>query len=160
MALTTLAFSFKQKFSVPAQALYAWATAYDAKDIERLGKQGHRKIERLNADTVMLHDTVLDAKGNGVTKPKLVRLYPERFTWVNTHVGGPNQHSQFLYEITPTGRNTCLFTFTARQVIHGSTATPAAVKRQTAAVKKEDVLMWKHLARVMAQELQPARPRR
>ena len=161
MATITLSFQFQQRFPFPARDVYAWATTYDPADIERLGKHGHREAQHINQDTILLQDTIRAADGSGVTKPKIVRLYPKDLRWVNTHVGGPNQYSQFIYELKPAGKNACVLTFTGAQLIHDSNATPAEVRKMSAAVKKEDAAMWKNLVKVMTAELKAAeKPRK
>jgi hypothetical protein len=152
-------FEFIQHFKVPAKAAYAWATDYRPDDHELMGRRGRRKIDRICNDTLVLTDTIEKEDGGRVTKKRHIRLYPERLTWINTHISGPNRHSQFLYEITPEGRNSSLLRFTGREI---RTAGPTSARQLAALVaeeRKEDSALWKMLARAMEADLGRAKRR-
>jgi len=153
MPLVSLAFTFTQPLKVSAQRAYAWSTDYRPNDIPLLGRTGRRKVDRLAEDTILLTD-VFETPSGKVTKQKIVRLYPETLRWTNTHVSGPNRHSQFLYELEAAGKDRCKLVFTGRQVHTAAKALTAAQhKKQTAELRHEDHAMWKNLARLMEQDL-------
>ncbi len=153
MPPVTIVFRFDQKFPLPAAEVYAWATDYEPGDIGRMGLRGRRRVQRINEDTVVLTDAFEAADGSSVAKRKLVRLYPERHTWTNTHLAGPHRHSQFLYVLVPEGANACRLEFTGRQVFRDL---DGAGKREIAAhqrrLRKEDAALWKNLARALRRE--------
>lgn len=153
MAAVTVAFSFKQRFRFPAADVYRWATDYTPHDIGLLGKQGRRGIARLNDDTLVLTDTFVAPDGTKVTKKKLIRLYPGSLRWINTHVSGPNLHSQFVYELFDDGSRGSYLLFTGRQIVQRDGITPKELKSLTRTVKSEDAGMWKSLAKAIAADL-------
>ena len=152
-------FEFVQRFKVPAKAAYAWATDYRPDDHELMGRRGRRKIDRVCENTLVLTDTIEKEGGGRVTKKRHIRLYPERLTWINTHISGPNRHSQFLYEITPEGGSASRLRFTGREI---RTAGPTSARQLAALVaeeRKEDAALWKRLARAMEADLGRAKRR-
>ena len=153
MPLVSLAITFTQPLKVSAQRAYAWATDYRPQDIELLGKEGRRNAKHLNEDTIVLSDVFVTPTGK-VTKKKLIRLYPEHLRWTNTHITGPNRHSQFLYELVASGKNACKLVFTGRQVFTSpQPLSKAAQAKMTAELLRDDQAMWKRLAVVMAKDL-------
>lgn len=157
MAAVTVAFSFKQRFRFPAADVYRWATDYTPHDIGLLGKQGRRGIARLNDDTLVLTDTFVSPDGKKVTKKKLVRLYPARLRWINTHITGPNLHSQFVYELFDDGPRGSYLLFTGRQIVQRDSITPKELKALTRTIKAEDSGMWKSLAKSIKADLGAAK---
>jgi hypothetical protein len=154
MALVTLAFQFSQRFPFSAAEVYRWATNYQPGDIGLLGKQGRRGIAILNDDTVMLTDVFVTPDGGRVTKKKLIRLYPAHQRWTNTHVSGPNKHSQFLYQLVSMGKHACRLEFTGAQLLTvDKQPSAASLRAQTEHLLKEDKAMWKGLARALAADL-------
>ncbi len=153
MATVTVAFSFKQRFRFPAADVYRWATDYTPHDIGLLGKQGRRGIARINDDTLVLTDTFVAADGTKVTKKKLVRLYPASLRWINTHITGPNLHSQFVYELFDEGPRGSYLLFTGRQIVQRESITPQELKTLTRTIKAEDSGMWRSLAKSIAADL-------
>jgi hypothetical protein len=152
MPPVSIAFSFDQRFPFAAAEVYAWATNYDPADIERMGLRGRRRIRRLNDDTIILTDRFEAPDGTGVSKRKLVRLFPERLTWTNTHVAGPNRHSQFLYVLVPEGADACRLEFTGRQILQLEGATRRDVAAHARRLRKEDAAIWKNLARALRRD--------
>jgi len=153
MAATSINFRFSQRFPFPVRRVYDWATDFQPDDIARMGMTGRRRVERLSEDTVLLTETLRTADGSRVVKKKLVRLYPERLRWTNTHTAGPNRHSQFLYELVPEGKDACRLEFTGRQLVHGRPLDPRARAELTRAVRTENAATWKTLARELAADL-------
>ncbi len=145
-------YSFSQTFDVPAKQAFRWCVDYKADDWKRMGKNGMRKIRRLNEDTLILTDTVV-TDGQSVTKRRLVRLNSNRLAWTNTHVDGPNKHSQFWYQIVPLGRNRSRLDFTGLQVNYAkrrpSASKVAALARK---IRKEDSGVWVLLAKEMSKD--------
>jgi hypothetical protein len=159
MPLISVNFEFVQRFKVPAKAAYAWATDYRPDDHELMGRRGRRKTDRICENTLVLTDTIEKEGGGRVTKKRHIRLYPERLTWINTHISGPNRHSQFLYEITPEGGSASRLRFTGREI---RTAGPTSARQLAALVaeeRKEDAALWKRLARAMEADLGRAKKR-
>ncbi len=156
--------AFEYRFRVPlpasAEAAYRWATDYAPDDWARMGQDGTRRVVPLADRTVLLIDTVR-AGGRSVTKRRLVRLYPARRAWTNTHLAGPTRHSQFWYRIVPRGARGSVIEFTGLQVEPSSRRLPpAALARRAREVAREDRATWRRLARVMGRELGTAPARR
>ena len=91
--------------------------------------------------------------GTRVTKVKLVRIYPDRLSWTNTHISGPNRHSQFLYEIVAEGASACRLDFTGLQVLEVETGTRQELAAVARTLREEDAAIWKNLARALASEM-------
>ncbi len=159
MPLVSVAFRFSQPFPFPAKRVYDWATDFEPGDLGLMGVNGRRRIARVCNDTVILSDTRVN-DGKRVTKRRLVRLYPERLAWTNTHLSGPNKHSQFLYELLATGKKVSRLDFTGRQVMHVEKAAPKDLRAMAAKLAKEDAETWKMLARALAADLEDEPQRR
>jgi hypothetical protein len=155
MPQVSVFFTFSQRFGFPAVEAFRWATDYRPQDIELMGKRGRRRITRVCNDTYVLTDTFLKEGGGSVSKRKLVRVYPERLAWTNTHLTGPNRHSQFLYEVLPDGKNASRLLFTGQQIETVETIADRQVRALAARIRKEDAAAWKNLARAMAADLGP-----
>ncbi|MGC4115132.1 MAG: hypothetical protein QM765_11095 [Myxococcales bacterium] len=146
MPLISLHFTFTQRFRLPAREVYAWATDFSQDDPDVMGLSGSRRVEHLAPDTVLLTDR-FGPQGKRVTKKKLVRLYPERMSWTNTHLAGPNRHSQFLYELVSDGPRACHLVFTGSQVNYPAKAPSAKeLKAMVDQVREDDAALWKRLA--------------
>jgi len=148
----TVRYEFSQRFKVPARDAFGWCTDYRSDDWERMGKKGTRRIRHINEDTLILTDTVEGREG-AVTKRRLVRLYPERLAWTNTHVGGPNRHSQFWYQIVEEGAGKSRLDFTGLQVNYGNRPSPKGIAAMARELKADDAGMWVLLAEEMYKEL-------
>ena len=119
-----------------------------------------RKVEWLSPDALLLTDTIPKGRGTD-SKTRLVRLYPKRLAWTNTHVRGSSRHSQFLYELAPSGRGTSRLEFTGLQLLRLArrpSARATATLGRTLA--REDAALWRVLARAMARDLGARRARR
>ena len=145
-------YKFSQPFDFPARAAYDWCIDYQPDDWKRMGKKGTRRIKRLNEDTLILTDTVTD-KGSPVTKRRLVRLNPERLSWTNTHLAGPNKHSQFWYRIVEEGDGRSRLDFLGLQVNYGKPPSPADIAKMAEGLKADDKGMWLLLAEEMGKDL-------
>ncbi len=154
MVANSLRYAFKVRLPASADRAYRWATDYRPNDPALMGEDGRRTVEKLNADTILLTDTVRVGR-RSVTKQRLVRLRPEERSWTNTHLAGPVKHSQFLYRIVPLGRNASRLEFTALQIEHGPRKLSAAERaRRALEVRKKDRAAWTHLVRAMRADLQ------
>ena len=144
-------YRFSQSFEASAKAAYEWCTDYQPDDWNRMGKKGIRKIHRLNEDTLILTDTVVEASGP-VTKKRLVRLNPDRLSWTNTHLAGPNKHSQFWYQIIAVGDKSRL-DFTGLQVNYGKRPSASEIREMARDLRNSDSRMWVLLAKEMSKDL-------
>ena len=118
----SIRYGFSQPFNLPAETAYQWCTDFAPDDWGRMGKEGTRKIKRINEDTLILTDTVIVGEGKGrrpVTKQRLVRLNRDRMAWTNTHLTGPNKHSQFWYHIVAEAEDRSRLDFTGLQITKG-----------------------------------------
>lgn len=152
MPLVSLPFSFTQELPLSVDDAYAWATDYGSGDLAMMGMNGRRKVAHLGNDTILLTDTFTGDDGKKLSKKKLVRLYPSRRMWTNTHVTGPNQHSQFIYELleTPGKKDRCTLRFTGQQILRVDEEwTPAQIRKRAKEVEREDHATWKRIARAM-----------
>jgi len=163
MPLVAFDYRFTTPLPVSADRAYRWATDYAPDDWQRMGQDGHRRIEIVAPRTVLLTDTVRGPNGT-VTKRRLVRLRPRDRAWTNTHVGGPTRHSQFIYRIVPRGPRRSTLEFVGLQVERSPRPlTPSQLARRARDVAREDATLWRRLARAMASDLlrpSPEPPRR
>jgi len=150
---TSINYRFTQNFRVSADRAYKWCTSYDPADPQLMHEEGKRKINQLSEDAIILSDVLRTNQGT-VTKTKLVRLNPTEKSWTNTRLSGPQKHSQFLYRITPTGKNSSRLTFVGFQLEpkNMSKKEAAALARK---IRIEDSGAWKILAKAMEKELIP-----
>ena len=99
----SVSYAFNQLLAAPAEVAFDWCTDYQPYDISLMKEKGTRKIEKLADDAILLTETA-PKNNRTIKKTKLVRLNKRSLSWTNTHVAGPNRHSQFLYRIVPEGR--------------------------------------------------------
>ncbi len=157
MVANSLVFAFKVRLPASADRAYRWATDYRPNDPKLMGEDGRRTVEKLNADTILLTDTVRDGR-RSVTKQRLVRLRPKERSWTNTHLAGPAKHSQFLYRIVPLGRSASRLEFTGLQIVHGPRALSASERAQRAReIRAHDRATWRLLVRAMRSDLARSR---
>ena len=149
MALVPLRYSFSQRFSVPVEEAFAWATDYRPDDLPLLGWKGKRKVKKLSEDTFILEDA-RETDGGVVRKTRLVRLNPEKFSFTNTHISGPTLHSQFWYEFFPEGTGSSRLDFTGLLLYPSKKRlSPDKVSEMAANERKADAKVWKNLAKAM-----------
>ena len=145
-------YRFSQRFPVPASKAYKWCTDYSPEDHALMGEaSAERQITRVTDATIILTDTFHTNRGN-VEKKKLVQLYPDRLSWVSTHLTGPNKYSQFIYEISAEGNSASRLDFTALHLEYENLDSEA-IKSLADKLKKEDSAAWKLLAKAMIKEL-------
>lgn len=145
-------YGFSQPFDFPAKTAFDWCTDYRPDDWARMGKKGTRRVKRINEDTLILTDTVTGEDGP-ITKQRLVRLNPERLAWTNTHLAGPNEHSQFWYQIVARGNGKSTLDFTGLQVNYGKRPSAARIAEMAEELEADDSRMWSLLAKEMRNDL-------
>ena len=112
-----------------------------------------RQITHLTDATIILTDTFHTSNGR-VEKQKLVQLYPDRLSWISTHLTGPNKYSQFIYEISAEGNSISRLGFTALHLEYGKESLDSeGIKSLAAKLQEADSAVWKRLAKAMAKEL-------
>jgi hypothetical protein len=112
-----------------------------------------RRITHLTETTIILTDIFHTSNGR-VEKQKLVQLYPDRLSWISTHLTGPNKYSQFIYEISTEGNNASRLNFTALHLEYGKENLDSeGIKWLADKLKAEDSAAWRRLAKAMAKEL-------
>jgi hypothetical protein len=137
---------------VPAEDAFKWCTDYRENDFSLMGIKGSRQIRKVSDGVVILTDTIF-SNGKTVTKKKLVRIDAKKFFWSNTHLAGPNRHSQFLYQIIPIGQKSKL-EFIGLQVNYSETkVSQKEIKLVEDKAREKDSAIWKKLAKRMEEEL-------
>jgi hypothetical protein len=112
-----------------------------------------RQITRLTDTTIILTD-IFHTRKDRVEKKKLVQLYPDRLSWISTHLTGPNKYSQFIYEISAESDGASRLDFTALHLEHEKENLDSErIKSLADKLKEEDSAAWKRLAKAMAKEL-------
>ncbi len=147
-------YHFSQIFAVPALDAYIWCTNYDPNDLKLMHQDGKREINHLTESTIILTDTFNNEKKT-IKKNKLIQLYPDRLSWTNTHISGPNKYSQFLYEIKPENETTSKLNYTGLQLEYNK---PAKLSKKDKEAREkeqmnEDAAVWKIIAKEMEKEL-------
>jgi hypothetical protein len=150
----SIRYRFSQRFSVPAYKAYKWCTEYTPLDHALMGEEtAERLITHLTDTTIILTDIFHTSKGH-VEKQKLVQLYPDRLSWIATHLTGPNKYSQFTYEISAEGDGASRLDFTALHLEYEKENLDSEdVKSLAGKLKEEDSATWKLLAKAMTKEL-------
>jgi len=117
-------------------------------------EKGERAILRVSEDTIILTDTYCK-ENRSISKQKLVQLYPNRLSWISTHLTGPNKYSQFIYELTPEGDSMSRLDFTGLQIEYSEEETfnNERIELLARKLRKEDSAAWKLLAKEMEKEL-------
>ena len=142
-------YHFTQCFAVSAQEAFDWCTDFNSQDNLLMGdKTAERQITRLTDGAVILKDIFHGAAGT-IEKQKVVHLYPDQYKWTSTHLAGPNKHSQFLYQITPRGKDTSVLTFIA---LHLEYDEKTDAKLLSERLCKEDTYAWKLLTAAMVED--------
>ncbi len=142
-------YHFTQCFAVSAQEAFDWCTDFDSQDNLLMGdKTAERQITHLADGAIILKDIFHGAAGT-IEKQKVVHLYPDQYKWTSTHLTGPNKHSQFLYQITPRGKDASVLTFIA---LHLEYDEKTDAKLLAERLCKEDAYAWKLLTAAMAED--------
>ena len=140
-------YAFRQRFRVPAPWAFRWCIDFTPYDWAASGGRGSRTVLWTSARTVLLDDEFPAPRGRRIRKVKLVQVYPRARYWVSTHIEGPNHHSQFRYTIRPDGPNASVLLFEGREIRwSGPALSPAATRRLSERLRKEDAGLWKRFA--------------
>ncbi len=75
MQAFSVSYRFTQRFPVPAQEAFDWATDYQPNDLALMGEEGKRTIQKITEDAIILKEDITHARGK-TSKVKLVRLNP------------------------------------------------------------------------------------
>ncbi len=150
----SLRYHFSQNLAAPPLEAYKWCTNYDPNDISLMQQKGKREITHLTEGSIFLTDTFFAGKKT-VTKEKLVHLYPDRLSWTNTHLSGPNKYSQFLYEIKPAKGSLSKLNYYGLQMEYQEPIKlgKSELEARETAQRNEDAAIWKILAKEMEKEL-------
>ncbi len=150
-------YRFSQDFDVSAEDAFLWCTDFTPQDHLLVAhSNAQRQITHLTDSTIILKDTFCNGNET-VEKEKLIQLYPDRFTWVSTHLSGPNKYSQYLYEIFVKTPTTSRLRFTAIHVEHEKEE--MTKERSLALADKlcnEDSAMWRLFAQAMYRDFKPS----
>ena len=156
MHIFTIRYDFSQQFNVSAEDAFKWCTDYKEDDFSLMGMKGRRQIKKVLDEVIILTD-VIHSNGKSTIKKKLVRLDAKRFFWSNTHLAGPNKHSQFLYQIIPIESKSRL-EFTGLQVNYSKTKpSQNEIDSIESEAKEDDSGIWKKLAKAMEKDLKQRR---
>ncbi len=149
---TSIRYRFTQKFPFSADVAFDWCTDFEPQDHTVMGhSNAERKVTRLSECALILDDVFHTSEGD-VAKQKLVTLYPDRYSWVSTHLAGPNKYSQFIYQIASIKGGSEL-EFMGFHVEHGEKLLAAEVKVLAQRLCRDDADAWRLLAQAMAKEL-------
>ena len=152
--LQTISYHFSQSFPVSAQKAYQWSTDFTPQDHSLMGEvNAERQVIHLSDGVLVLKEIFHSSSGN-IEKQKLVHIYPDQFSWVSTHLTGPNKYSQFIYEISAKGNNASRLNFTAHHIEHKKeTMSKTDIVLFADKLCKYDSNVWKLLAKAMENEL-------
>jgi hypothetical protein len=146
----TVRYHFRQSFLLPPKEAFDWCTDYSPQDHPLMGySNSKRAVTKVSEGCIMLTDTFQTDAGS-IEKQKLVQLYPDNLFWVNTHLTGPNRHSQFLYQISPDGKGCSYLDFTALHLEYERKDDAMTLADRLC---KADSATWKLLAKAMTDEI-------
>jgi hypothetical protein len=150
----SLLYHFSQIFSVPPSDAYKWCTDFDPNDLTLMHQKGKREITHVTENTIILTDTFSKEKKT-IKKKKLVQLYPDRLSWTNTHLSGPNKYSQFLYEIKPENKSSSKLNYIGLQMEYNKPIKLDKKEIETREIEQmnQDAAVWKIIAKEMEKEL-------
>jgi hypothetical protein len=150
----SLRYHFSQIFSIPPLEAYNWCTNYDSNDLTLMHQNGKREITHLTENTIILTDSFSNEKET-IKKNKLVQLYPDRLSWTNTHLSGPNKYSQFLYEIKPENKSSSKLNYVGLQLEYKKPIKLGKKEMEAREIEQrnQDAAVWKIIAKEMEKEL-------
>jgi len=150
----SLQYHFSQIFVISPLEAYMWCTNYDPNDLTLMHQKGKREITRLTENTIILTDTFYNEKKT-IKKKKLIQLYPDRLSWTNTHLSGPNKYSQFLYEIKPENEGLSKLNYIGLQMEHKKPIKLGKKEIEAREIEQmnQDASVWKIIAKEMEKEL-------
>jgi len=145
-------YTFTQPLPLPAKEAFDWCTDYQPYDLVMMKEEGKRTIRKITEDTILLTESI--PKQNKTTRRiKLVRLNRPELSWTNTHISGPNRHSQFLYRILPEGKTRSRLFFRGLYVCYSSKPIPRKQLQQLGREERRgDSTVWHHLAAALSEE--------
>ena len=145
-------YGFNQSLSAPVEEAFEWCTDYQPDDLTTMRETGKRTIRKITNDSIILMETI-PIKNRTIKRTKLVRLNRPEFSWTNTHISGPNQHSQFLYKLVPEGKKRSRLYFKGLLVYYSRNP---LTKQQLIKIGREerraDSTAWRHLATALRRE--------
>ena len=152
MQTYAIGYKFNQRLMVPAQEAFHWSTDYRPDDLALMGEKGKRRIKRVTKDTIILEELVAK-EHKQVRKLKLIKINPKTLSWHNIQLEGPNKYSEFIYEISPEGKQRSKLTFTGLLVVYAKSHMSRQRLRHIARTERDgDSRTWKLLASAMAKE--------
>jgi hypothetical protein len=148
----SVGYSFNQPLAAPAKDAFDWCTDYQPYDLTIMKENGKRNIQKITHDTILLTESM--RKNNHlIRKTKLVRLNRPTLSWTNTHIAGPNRHSQFLYTIMPEGKTRCRLHFQGLLIQYSRKPLDRRQLRKIARDERAaDSTAWRHLADALRTE--------
>ena len=145
-------YGFNQLLAAPADEAFDWCTDYQPYDLTLMKENGKRTIRKITDDTILLTETTRRNR-RSIVKTKLVRLNRPELSWTNTHITGPNRHSQFLYKLVPEGKTQSRLYFKGLLVRYSQKRLRG---RQLLRIAREERLAdsraWRHLAAALRSE--------
>ena len=146
-------YHFNQHFKVSAKKAFKWGTSFTPQDHALMGEESvERQVTPIADGTIILKD-IFHSEAGTVEKEKLVQLYPDQLSWVSTHLTGPNKYSQFLYVITPDGKDASTLSFTGLHLEYDKAKKETGAEMLAEKICREDAGAWKLLAKAMKKEL-------
>jgi hypothetical protein len=151
--LYPIRYHFSQYFAVSAEMAYRWSTDFSSQDPVLMNEKNQkREVTRKTIDTIILKETFHTDKGN-IVKEKLVQLYPDRLSWISTHLSGANKYSQFIYEISAQSDCSSKLDFTALHLESREYMTKKEMETIAADLCRYDSEVWMVLAKAMEKDL-------
>ncbi len=156
MVTVSLRYHFRQPLRASARAAFGWCTDFRPTDAELFADQRTRTVRRIAPGALLLTD-VTRPKGRRVRIRRLVRLFPEKLAWTNTHLDGPFRNSQFWYRVVPDGPDRSHLEFYGLKLETRSHVPSAAeLARLSEANCRSDSSTWRQkLAPALARDLAP-----
>jgi len=153
MGSFSVQYRFSQQFRFPAKDAYVWCTDYQEEDVALMGEKGKRKVIRINEETLILTDSVLEG-GRRVARKRLVRLFPDRLFWTITRLSSEGKYSQFLYQIVQDEGGRSRLDFTGSHVYYNKERpTLKEVASMAQELARQDASAWVLLAKAMEKDL-------
>lgn len=139
----SLRYAFRQVLRVPAPVAFAWCTDFRSSDAALFGDRRYRTVAPIGPDALVMTDTTYPA-GRRQRIRRLVRIFPERRAWTNTHLDGPFRHSQFWYRLVPEGARRCRLEFEGLKLeTHRRPLSRKDVGRLTSENRRSDAAAWR-----------------
>ena len=157
MHVYSVRYGFKQSFKLSPQDAFEWCTDYKPYDLTLMRETGKRRIRKLTHDAILLTETTVTSN-KPVTKTKLVRLNRPELSWTNTHISGPNRHSEFIYKIEPQGKNQSQLKFTGLLLCYSKNVLTREKLRKIARdERRADSKAWHYLGVAMEKDMNSRR---